>query len=239
MHHPLLGAEGFRLHDRRGRECFGRVRRGDAFADLPADDRLAGRSNALAIATRLGLQPDVVQQAQRFINPTEVHVENLLEQIRHERTQASEGRSAAEHTRRQAEATRRDLERQLRDVDRLKQQALVEARAQAEDELAELRNLINQVRVESESNAVTREWVRQQAQQIENAQRELRARNRRKPPAAQGQTPGSPAPAAAPPAPLRPGDRVYVPTLDAEGDVSPRPMRRTVPRSNLAPSNCA
>jgi DNA mismatch repair protein MutS2 len=186
---------------------------------------MPGRSNALAIATRLGLQQDVVQQAQRFINPTEVHVENLLEQIRRERAQASEERSAAEHTRRQAEATRRDLERQLRDVDRLKQQALVEARAQAEDELAELRTLINQVRVESESNAVTREWVRQQAQQIETAQRDLRSRNRRKQPATPGAGAASAAATPTPvaPAPLRAGDRVYVPTLDAEGEVLSAP----------------
>jgi DNA mismatch repair protein MutS2 len=180
---------------------------------------LPGRSNALAIATRLGLSRDLVAQAQRFLNPEDIHVENLLEGIRREREQAGEERAATEHARREMEARRRDLERQLRDIDRLKQEALVEARAQAEDELAELRDLIRRVRIESESNALTREWVQQQAQRLESAQKELRTRNRRK--AAAPATPA--APASAPVAPLRPGDRVYVPSFDAEGEVLTAP----------------
>ncbi|HMA35612.1 MAG TPA: Smr/MutS family protein, partial [Chloroflexia bacterium] len=182
---------------------------------------LPGRSNALAIATRLGLQPELVAQAQRFLNPEDVHVENLLETIRREREQTSQARAAAEQTRRQADVRLHDLERQLRDVDRLKQEALIEARAQAEAELAELRELIRKVRVETESSALTREWVQQQAARLESAQKELRARTHRKP------APGVPRPAgAAAPAvtaPLRPGDRVYVPSLDAEGEILTAP----------------
>ncbi len=187
---------------------------------------IPGRSNALAIARRLGLRHDVIAQAQRFINPEEVRVENLVEQIRRERAQAGEERAAAERVRRQAEARQRDLERQLRDIDRLRQEALVEARAQAEDELAELRDLIRHVRVESESSALTREWVQQQAQRIESAQKDLRAHNRRK--GLPGGAGAVPVPAAGPttpvpPAPLKAGDRVYVPSLDAEGDVLTAP----------------
>ena len=188
---------------------------------------IPGRSNALAIARRLGLRHDVIALAQRFINPEEVRVENLVEQIRRERAQAGEERAAAERVRRQAEARQRDLERQLRDIDRLRQEALVEARAQAADELAELRDLIRHVRVESESSAVTREWVQQQAQRLEGAQKELRARQRKK--SLPGNAGPVPVPAAgsvaapAPPPPLKPGDRVYVPSLDAEGDVLTAP----------------
>ncbi len=196
---------------------------------------LPGRSNALAIATRLGLQPDVVQQAQRFLDPADVHVETLLEQIRHEREQAAEERAAQERARRQVEERRRELDRQLRDVDRLRQEALVEARAQADNELAELRDLIQQVRVESETNAVTREWVRQQAQRIETAQKDLRATNRRK----------------AAPAPRRPGGggrAVRARCARATGSTCRRwtrrvtccrrPTRRTRPRCSWAPSSC-
>jgi DNA mismatch repair protein MutS2 len=180
---------------------------------------LPGRSNALAIAKRLGLQADLIAQAQRFLNPEDVHVENLLETIRREREQASEERAGAERARRQAEERRRELERQLRDIDRLKQDAILEARAQAEDELAELREMIRHVRVESESSALTREWAQQQAQRLEAAQKDLRARNRRKPAPPAAPSAATPAPAA----PLRPGDRVYVPSLDAEGEVLTAP----------------
>ncbi|HUS16479.1 MAG TPA: Smr/MutS family protein [Chloroflexia bacterium] len=181
---------------------------------------LPGRSNALAIATRLGLQQGLVKQAQRFLNPEDVQVENLLETIQRQRDQSAEDRAAAERARREMEARRRDLERQLRDVDRLKQEALVEARAQAEDELAELRDMIRRVRVETESSALTREWVQQQAQRLESAQKDLKARNRRK---SATPTPAPSAQAPAAPAPLRPGDRVYVPSLDAEGEVLTAP----------------
>jgi DNA mismatch repair protein MutS2 len=182
---------------------------------------LPGRSNALAIASRLGLSPDLIAKAQQFLNPSEVHVEGLIESIRRERNEASDERAAAERTRRQAEARQRELDKQLRDVDRLKQEALVEARAQAEAELAELRDLMRKVRVESETSAITREWVQQQAQRLESAQKELKARNRRKETTSAPTPPGAAPPA--PPAPLRPGDRVYVPSLDAEGEVLTAP----------------
>ncbi|MGI8588326.1 MAG: endonuclease MutS2 [Chloroflexia bacterium] len=176
---------------------------------------LPGRSNALAIARRLGLSDELIAQAQRLLNPEEVHVENLLESIRRERDQAAEERAAAVAARRQIEDRRRELERQLRDIDRLKHEALVEARAQAEDELSELHEMMRRVRAESESSAVTREWVQQQAERLESAQKELRARNRRK------QAPAAAPEQAAPT--FRPGDRVYVPSLDAEGDVLTAP----------------
>ena len=62
---PLRRAQGLRAHDARGAQRLGRVRPRDAVADLPADDRAAGRQPGVrdrraprAAATRSSRMPD-------------------------------------------------------------------------------------------------------------------------------------------------------------------------------------
>ena len=181
---------------------------------------LPGRSNALAIATRLGMQPDLVEAARRYLDPHEIRVENLLGSIQQEREGLAEERVQAERARRDLEEQNRELQRHLRNMDQLKREAVADARAGAEAELSELRELLKRVRTETTSATLTREWAEQQSQRLEDAQRDLRSRNRRRtPPSSAAAPPGVPAPPLQEKRPLRPGDRVRVPAFDTEGEV--------------------
>jgi DNA mismatch repair protein MutS2 len=179
---------------------------------------LPGRSNALAIATRLGMTPELVEAARSYIDPTEVRVENLIDGIRQEREALAEERVRAERARRAVEDQGRELQTQLRNIDRLRQEALNDARRQAEEEIAEVRELLKRVRTDAEAGALTRQWVADNAHRLEETQRDLRQRRRQRPAATPAPGVPTPAPQEAP-RPLRPGDRVRVPTFDAEGDV--------------------
>ena len=46
---------------------------------------LPGRSNALAIASRLGMRPELIEEARREISPEELRADDLLNQIHHQR----------------------------------------------------------------------------------------------------------------------------------------------------------
>ena len=179
---------------------------------------LPGRSNALAIAQRLGMAPALVDAARQFLDPHEVRVENLIESIRKERAAAAEERIEAERARRGLEQERRELAAQLKDIDRLRRQGL-------EEELADVRTLLRQVRADTETNALTRQWIAEHAQRLEQAQKDLRQsrhERRQAAEAARGPAPAADEPVEAP-RPLRPGDRVRVPAFDSEGDVLTAP----------------
>ncbi|PMP81198.1 MAG: endonuclease MutS2, partial [Chloroflexus aggregans] len=65
-----------------------------------------GRSNALAIAARLGLDPALIEQARSFIDRNEAQVEDLLAGIQRERAAAAEELRRAEELRADAEKYR-------------------------------------------------------------------------------------------------------------------------------------
>src|SRR5260370_34609848 len=51
---------------------------------------LPGRSNALAIASRLGLKAEIIEGSKQFIDAEEARVETMLAQIAHDREAAAE-----------------------------------------------------------------------------------------------------------------------------------------------------
>ena len=70
---------------------------------------LPGRSNALAIAERLGLPMKIIEAARSTIHPDELRAEDLLDEIYHQRGVAREERARAESHRLKSE----EMERQL------------------------------------------------------------------------------------------------------------------------------
>ena len=75
---------------------------------------LPGRSNALAIAERLGLPQEIVQAARSTIHPDDLRAEDLLDEIHRQRDLARSARSAAEKAQHEAEALRAELARTAR-----------------------------------------------------------------------------------------------------------------------------
>ncbi|MCL4531872.1 MAG: endonuclease MutS2, partial [Actinobacteria bacterium] len=106
---------------------------------------LPGRSNALAIATRLGMTPDIIDSARELLAPGEVEIEGLLSQLQSDREEARAARADADRMREQARAHRARLNAELESLEERKNTVLAKAREQSEQELASLRGRVQQV----------------------------------------------------------------------------------------------
>jgi DNA mismatch repair protein MutS2 len=104
---------------------------------------LPGRSYALAIASRLGLPPAVLEQARSLLGPQHRNMEELLAGIQLERQAAAETRAEAEAALDRAEALRQEADEQLERLQALETELLQGVRrdlqARADDLLERLR----------------------------------------------------------------------------------------------------
>ncbi len=107
---------------------------------------LPGRSNALAIAERLGLPSEIIEAARGTLDPNDLRAEDLLDEIHHQRDIARKARSAADRLRSESENMRAELARRLEKIEDERQKVLARARAEAEKELQELRGELDDVR---------------------------------------------------------------------------------------------
>lgn len=107
---------------------------------------LPGRSNALAIAQRLGLPQDIITSARAGINPEDLHAEDLLDEIYRQRELAHEARQAAEKTRRESEEVRTELSERLETIEDERRDVLAQARLEAQEEIEKLQAEIRAAR---------------------------------------------------------------------------------------------
>ncbi len=107
---------------------------------------LPGRSNAMAIAHRLGLPEDIVTSARAGINPEDLQAEDLLDEIHRQRELAHEARQAAEKARREAEGVQAELSERLESIEDERQEVLAQARAEAHEEIEKLHSEIREAR---------------------------------------------------------------------------------------------
>lgn len=112
---------------------------------------LPGRSNALAIAERLGLPQVIVRNARSELRPEDLHAEDLLDEIHRQRDLALQARSVAEQARQEAEGLRAELFERLEKIEDERRALLEQGRLEAE---ALLRNL------QDESAKVRKELAR-------------------------------------------------------------------------------
>ena len=110
---------------------------------------LAGRSNAFAIAERLGLQPDIILAARALMSDTQLKADELIESIHRARDEAEEELAKTHGVRTQVEEEQGLLRRRLHDIDlerlRVLQDARIEAQAKIDDFKEELRELRRQL----------------------------------------------------------------------------------------------
>ena len=107
---------------------------------------LPGRSNAVAIAERLGLPTEIVQSARQEINPNDLRADDLLDEIHHQRELARQARAAADQARQEAESLRSELLLRLEKIEDERRKLLEEARSQAAAQLQELEDELEQAR---------------------------------------------------------------------------------------------
>ena len=107
---------------------------------------LPGRSNALAIAQRLGMPEPIITSARSELNPTDLRTEDLLDEIHRQRDLSRRARAAAEKARNEAEAMRSELSRRLEKIE-LERRAILEgAQERSVQQLAELQEELREAR---------------------------------------------------------------------------------------------
>ncbi len=109
---------------------------------------LPGRSNALAIATRLGLPEDIIENAREYVGTAGVEMEGLLANLQAERTAAADERYRLTMERVEAEYQRTQAETLRTEIEEERVRVLNEARAQARREVEETRAELARVKTQ-------------------------------------------------------------------------------------------
>jgi DNA mismatch repair protein MutS2 len=170
---------------------------------------LPGRSNAFAIALRLGLPKEIVEDAQRLISRDDRQTEDLLTDIHNLRLQAAQERDRIHAARLEAEGETEELAQRLARIDEERIAILEASREEARAELEAVREEARDLRQRLEAAAVP-------ATEARSVEKELDTLDDLVAEEAEPVVPPTPPP---PARPMRAGDRVRVPRLGAEGDV--------------------
>jgi DNA mismatch repair protein MutS2 len=175
---------------------------------------LPGRSNALAIAERLGLERNLVERARSTISRDNVQVEDLLAAIHRERATAEAEAARAAQLREDTETIRDRLSRELYEIEQSREQQLLSYQRQLDDELREVRSELRRLRDDFRSVSVSRQWMEQADQRVAAL-----AERMPKPPAIPKPPSMPQRPAEQAPRPIQVGDHVYVSSVKLSGDV--------------------
>ncbi|MCZ8516370.1 endonuclease MutS2 [Paenibacillus filicis] len=141
-----------------------------------------GRSNAFAIAERLGLAKSIIDHARGQVGEEEKRVESMIATLEENRLQAEAERMSAEEQRREVETLREELakERQrfeeqrdklMQRAEREAQEAVAKARREAEEVIAELRRIQRE-----EAGGVKDHRLSEMKRKLNNAVPELRSK---------------------------------------------------------------
>jgi DNA mismatch repair protein MutS2 len=179
---------------------------------------LPGRSNALAIATRLGLPGEIVEGARTYLGEADLHAEDLLDEIHRTREEIRHTQTRQEEAHAEAEALRDELRARLSEIEQERQAIIAEARQEASAELDMLREEAEALRRRLRRARESLEASRQIAEVAEiEEQVEALEEIVEQPVEPRVEMPEPEMPE--PPRALAPGDRVYLPSLNAEGEI--------------------
>jgi DNA mismatch repair protein MutS2 len=172
---------------------------------------LPGRSNALAIAQRLGMPEPIIQSARSELSPTDLRAEDLLDEIHRQRDQSRKARGAADRARHEAETLRLELTRRLEKIEDERRQVLEKAQKEAEEQLQELQDELREARKALARARQPLEVLEAVEEQVEILQETVEAPVERQ----QAKIPGQPVRRA-----IRLGDKVRLRTLNTQGVVT-------------------
>ena len=175
---------------------------------------LPGRSNALLIATRLGLDPEIVAVAKGEINPDNIRADKLLDDIRKERNRTSREREKLEKARARLEAQTKELEKRLEKIEDERREVLAQARAEGELEIAVLKRNMDSLKSQLKNARQPLEAIKKVEEKIEKMEEKAEAPVVRRPKTVDR------GPSITSRQPLKLGERVVVGTLNAEGVVT-------------------
>ena len=172
---------------------------------------LPGRSNALAIASRLGLDEDIILNSREFLGSEGVRMENLLEGLQSERKTAEDERYHLNMERVEAEYQRKQLEEERHKLELERIRILNEARIQARREIEQVQSSLAKIKVDVSRVNMTRERLGELRQKARNLDDRISMiPEPRKPAKTVAEVAGQ---TATKEAPLQIGDTVYVSTF--------------------------
>ncbi len=185
---------------------------------------LPGRSNALAIAERLGLPKDIIASAREALGEEHVRVETLLTDIERERREAEAARRSEVLARKEAEDIRARLEQKLETIEEERARVISRAVEEVERELSETRKALEETKREVERQRVEAaarklEQARTRAEEAKTGIQKRAPRPRRK----KAATPLGP-----PPSEIRPGDLVWIAGMERFGEALSMPSEGEV-----------
>ncbi|MGD8794382.1 MAG: endonuclease MutS2 [Anaerolineae bacterium] len=176
---------------------------------------LPGRSNAFAIAERLGLPAGIVQAGRALVSSEDLEAESLLAEIQEAHQEAAAARDAARLDRHQASEEQRQLSARLTAIEAERAAILGEARTEARRLLDEVRGEIEALRAEMPDDtspaALGEEWLAQARARL--AEQEQASKKPLPPPLENPDLPETL------PGEIEIGDTVYVHGLSTTGQV--------------------
>jgi DNA mismatch repair protein MutS2 len=168
---------------------------------------LPGRSNAFAIAQRLGLDGTIIADAKALMPATDLEAEKLLDEIHRQRDLARQERALAEAVRADALKLETTLGRRLERIEQERQKILEDARAEAKAEIETLQDELSGLRRKLQTAALPLTVIKE----VEAATEKL---------AAEAESPLVPQPVQpVSRKPFRLGDSVWIKNLKTEGAI--------------------
>jgi DNA mismatch repair protein MutS2 len=173
---------------------------------------LPGKSNAFAIATRLGLDRAIIARAQESLSGADVELEKMLAEIKRARQDALSAQAHAEIAQRDAEQRAAEARRLARETAQARAEILDRAHAEAQAEIELARQELNRLRQEWRAVSLARDFVAGEQAKLDNLAKDLPTTEK----------PVIPAPLPVEPGEIRAGDFVWVARLQQAGQVLAR-----------------
>jgi len=173
---------------------------------------LPGRSNALAIAQRLGLPQEIIEAARSEISPDDLRADKLIGDIHRQRKIAFKESEKAGRARSEARRLERDMAERLEKIGDERQKVLEQARAEGELEVELLKTQLKMLKDELKKARQPLEALRAIEEKIElvEEQEQEPIKRLRQTPSANARTVGA----------LKTGDKVILRQLGTEGILS-------------------
>lgn len=172
---------------------------------------LPGRSNALAIAERLGMPESVLANARSSVHPEEQRAEDLLDEINRQRKGAEEARLRVEKLEKDLQAQQEQLSIRLNQIEEERNRLLETTGMELEEEVSRLREELADLRRAMRRmghSAAEIEDLSVKVEDIEEKAAEITHSGQKKMPVTLPKTPQRP---------FKAGDRVYLDSLKMEG----------------------
>jgi DNA mismatch repair protein MutS2 len=171
---------------------------------------LPGRSNALAIAERLGLPKRIVEQARGMVTSEDLIADELLGEIHKKRDESRRSAEASLRSFQAVEELRAELRGRLEHIEDERRELLAQARADAESELEALRAEIRRIRKQLSAAGQPLDVIRQVERDAKDLESDLIAL-----PQPVTSLPGEDGDHHS----FHVGDLVWIDTLNAEGQI--------------------